>query len=110
MQFHHPYNLPTEPSGVRHVSERRPNFSIVPSKPGSANRNLRPACRSFRSLTSSGSENAGQPEAVHCHGMRWIVDLIYLVLAVVSSPIWLVRMTRTGKIRTDWRGRFGHTP
>ena len=33
--------------------------------------------------------------------------MIYLVVAVVTSPVWLVRMLRTGKIRTDWAGRFG---
>ena len=39
--------------------------------------------------------------------MGWLIDLVYLVVAVVSSPVWLVRMIRTGKIRTDWSGRFG---
>jgi 3-deoxy-D-manno-octulosonic-acid transferase len=35
------------------------------------------------------------------------VDFAYLLAAIVASPIWLVRMIATGKIRTDWRGRFG---
>ena len=39
--------------------------------------------------------------------MRWLLDLLYLGAAVVTAPVWLYRMTRTGKIRTDWRGRFG---
>jgi len=39
--------------------------------------------------------------------MAWLIDLIYLIVAVVSSPVWLVRLIRTGKIRTDWPGRFG---
>ena len=39
--------------------------------------------------------------------MSWLIDLVYLIVAVVSSPVWLVRMIRTGKIRTDWAGRFG---
>jgi len=39
--------------------------------------------------------------------MAWLIDLLYLIVAVVSSPVWLVRMIRTGKIRTDWAGRFG---
>jgi 3-deoxy-D-manno-octulosonic-acid transferase len=39
--------------------------------------------------------------------MAWLIDLVYLIVAVVSSPVWLVRMIRTGKIRTDWAGRFG---
>ncbi len=41
--------------------------------------------------------------------MAWLTDLIYLIVALVSSPVWLVRMIRTGKIRTDWAGRFGRT-
>jgi 3-deoxy-D-manno-octulosonic-acid transferase len=41
--------------------------------------------------------------------MAWMIDLLYLVFAVVSAPVWLVRMIRTGKIRTDWPGRFGRT-
>jgi 3-deoxy-D-manno-octulosonic-acid transferase len=41
--------------------------------------------------------------------MGLLTDLVYLVVAVVSSPVWLVRLIRTGKIRTDWRGRFGRT-
>ena len=41
--------------------------------------------------------------------MGVLIDLLYLLFAVVSSPIWLVRMIRTGKIRTDWAGRFGRT-
>ena len=39
--------------------------------------------------------------------MRWLLDLLYLGLALVTSPIWLVRLIWTGKIRTDWPGRFG---
>ncbi len=39
-----------------------------------------------------------------------LIDLVYLVVAVLTAPIWLVRMIRTGKIKTDWRGRFGRTP
>ncbi len=39
--------------------------------------------------------------------MRWLLDLIYLGLALVTSPIWLARLIRTGKIRTDWPGRLG---
>jgi 3-deoxy-D-manno-octulosonic-acid transferase len=37
----------------------------------------------------------------------WVTDLVFLIVAMVSSPVWLVRMIRTGKIRTDWSGRFG---
>jgi 3-deoxy-D-manno-octulosonic-acid transferase len=39
--------------------------------------------------------------------MAWLIDLVYLIAAMVSSPVWLTRMIRTGKIRTDWAGRFG---
>lgn len=41
--------------------------------------------------------------------MGVFLDAIYLVAVVLSSPVWLVRMIRTGKIRTDWAGRFGRT-
>jgi 3-deoxy-D-manno-octulosonic-acid transferase len=41
--------------------------------------------------------------------MAWLIDLVYLIFAVITSPVWLVRMIRTGKIRTDWAGRFGRT-
>ena len=41
--------------------------------------------------------------------MRWLVDGVYLLVAVLTAPLWLVRMVRTGKIRTDWPGRFGRT-
>ncbi len=39
--------------------------------------------------------------------MRWLLDLLYLGLALVTLPIWLARLIRTGKIRTDWPGRLG---
>lgn len=39
--------------------------------------------------------------------MRWLFDLLYLSAATLTAPIWLVRMARTGKIRTDWPARFG---
>lgn len=35
-------------------------------------------------------------------------DIAYSLAAVVSSPVWGYRLFRTGKWRTDWRGRFGH--
>ncbi|MCA9286632.1 MAG: hypothetical protein KDA22_15520 [Phycisphaerales bacterium] len=40
--------------------------------------------------------------------MPRLTDLAYALAALVTAPVWLWRMTRTGKIRTDWRGRFGH--
>lgn len=41
--------------------------------------------------------------------MSVMTDLLYGAAALISSPIWLWRMARTGKWRTDWHGRFGHT-
>ena len=41
--------------------------------------------------------------------MSVLIDAIYLVGLVLTSPVWLARMIRTGKIRTDWAGRFGRT-
>ena len=37
-------------------------------------------------------------------------DLVYLSAAALTSPVWATSLLRTGKWRTDWRGRFGHTP
>ena len=42
--------------------------------------------------------------------MRWLYDLAYVSAAIVSSPIWLFRLLRTGKLRTDWPARFGRGP
>jgi len=39
--------------------------------------------------------------------MRWLLDIAYLATAVLTMPLWLPRMVATGKIRTDWSGRFG---
>lgn len=41
--------------------------------------------------------------------MRWLVDVAYILAAVLTLPAWLPRMLRTGRHRTDWRGRFGMT-
>ena len=35
------------------------------------------------------------------------IDAAYLAAAIAASPVWLPRMIRTGKIRTDWPARFG---
>ncbi|MCX5660307.1 MAG: hypothetical protein NTW19_11380 [Planctomycetota bacterium] len=37
--------------------------------------------------------------------MAW--DVLYLVAMTLASPIWLFRLLRTGKWRTDWAARFG---
>lgn len=42
--------------------------------------------------------------------MRWLVDLLYLFAAILTLPVWLYRLIRTGKIRTDWPARMGRTP
>jgi len=34
-------------------------------------------------------------------------DVAYAAAAAVTSPVWLTRLLRTGKWRTDWLGRFG---
>ncbi len=39
--------------------------------------------------------------------MRWLADLLYLIAVIITLPVWLTRLLRTGKIRTDWAGRFG---
>jgi 3-deoxy-D-manno-octulosonic-acid transferase len=39
--------------------------------------------------------------------MANVLDAAYLLAAAASSPAWLSRMARTGKLRTDWSGRFG---
>jgi len=41
--------------------------------------------------------------------MKRRYDLLYALGALVSSPILVVGLLRTGKWRTDWRGRFGKT-
>ncbi len=41
--------------------------------------------------------------------MPRLLDAIYLIAALVTSPVWLFRLLRTGKIRTDWPARFGRT-
>lgn len=39
--------------------------------------------------------------------MRWLRDAMYLSAATATSPVWAWRMHRTGKLRTDWKARFG---
>ena len=35
-------------------------------------------------------------------------DLAYAVGVTLTSPIWGLSLLRTGKWRTDWKGRYGH--
>lgn len=39
--------------------------------------------------------------------MANVLDAAYLLAAAASSPAWVTRMARTGKLRTDWSARFG---
>ncbi len=39
--------------------------------------------------------------------MAWLVDLLYFIALLVTSPVWIYRLLATGKWRTDWRARFG---
>lgn len=39
--------------------------------------------------------------------MAALIDLLYLLAAAATAPVWLFRMWRTGKLRTDWAGRMG---
>ncbi|MBL9118303.1 MAG: hypothetical protein JNL80_00120 [Phycisphaerae bacterium] len=38
---------------------------------------------------------------------RFAIDAAYGFAALVSSPVWLWRMSRNGKLKTDWPARFG---
>lgn len=42
--------------------------------------------------------------------MRWLVDVLYLIVAIALAPIVTVRAWTTGKYRTDWRQRLGGSP
>jgi len=42
--------------------------------------------------------------------MRWLVDLCYLIAAVLLTPVVLYRALVTGKYRHDWKQRRGHLP
>ena len=37
-----------------------------------------------------------------------LLDLVYAATLLLGSPVLGYRMLRTGKWRTDWRGRLGH--
>ncbi len=39
--------------------------------------------------------------------MALLRDLLYLIFALLTAPIWGWRLLATGKWRTDWAGRFG---
>ncbi len=42
--------------------------------------------------------------------MKRRYDVLYAIGAVVSSPVLLFGLIRSGKWRTDWKGRFGKVP
>jgi 3-deoxy-D-manno-octulosonic-acid transferase len=52
-----------------------------------------------------GARDGQEPEVTRIAALA--TDLGYVVGAIVAAPIWLTRMIWTGKIRTDWRARFG---
>jgi 3-deoxy-D-manno-octulosonic-acid transferase len=39
-----------------------------------------------------------------------LVDIAYAAALLLASPVLVFRLVRTGKWRTDWRGRLGHAP
>ena len=39
--------------------------------------------------------------------MAIVVDIAFLLFAVVTMPFWLVSMWKRGKLRTDWSSRLG---
>lgn len=39
--------------------------------------------------------------------MVWILDIIYCIGLLAAGPFLLIKSRRTGKYRTDWRGRLG---
>lgn len=39
--------------------------------------------------------------------MRILIDLLYLVLLILLSPVWLWKLLTTGKWRTNWVARLG---
>ena len=39
--------------------------------------------------------------------MAMTLDIAYAIGAVLSCPVWALRLLRTGKWRTDWAARFG---
>ncbi|MCH2137074.1 MAG: hypothetical protein MK101_10935 [Phycisphaerales bacterium] len=42
--------------------------------------------------------------------MRWLIDLIWLILMLLAAVVLVPRLLARGWHRTHWRGRFGHGP
>ena len=42
--------------------------------------------------------------------MRWLVDLSWLIICLLSAPVLVPRLLRRGWQRTDWAGRRGKVP
>ena len=58
--------------------------------------------------SESNAPNAGTNKAPRLHRFACIAtDFCYFIAVLVTSPIWLVRMIVTGKIKTDWSARLG---
>jgi 3-deoxy-D-manno-octulosonic-acid transferase len=54
-----------------------------------------------------GATNAGSPSVARLRLAFLVTDFAYFVAAIVAGPFILLRMWWTGKLRTDWRARFG---
>ena len=42
--------------------------------------------------------------------MGILLDILYFLALVLTSPVWLYRMVRHGRYRTDWAQRLGKVP
>ncbi len=40
----------------------------------------------------------------------FLLDIVYVLAAAVAAPLWIYRMIRHGRYRSDWRERLGGAP
>ena len=40
----------------------------------------------------------------------WLLNVVYLLACILASPVWLTRMVRHGRYRSDWAQRLGRIP
>lgn len=40
----------------------------------------------------------------------WLLNVVYALVCLFGSPVWVARMIRHGKYRRDWRQRLGRAP
>ncbi len=51
---------------------------------------------------------SGQRSRLYNRSLMGIAhDIVYAAAALVSSPVWVLSLLRTGKWRTDWAGKLG---